>query len=339
MRKAVGILGRVLLGMIIVVLSGWGTLAIHYSQLGPSIPGKAFGALLLLSALVAVAGLAIKSWRVPTLATFALVFTGLLAWWSTIEPSNDRVWKSEVAVLPQVSRDGDLITVRNIRNFDYRSAADFVPAYYDRTYDLRKLETVDLIASYWAGPAIAHIFISFGFGNDEYLAVSIERRDEQGEGYSTIRGLFRQYEIFYVVADERDVIRLRTNFRQDPPEDVYLYRVQGPVENGRRLFLEYLRQIEALSSTPDFYNTVTSNCAGNIWLNAQVNPGQVGYSWKVLLSGHVPEYLYELGRLDASLPFEALKEQSRINDAARAAGDAEDFSRQIRAGLPFATTT
>ena len=337
MRTALGILGRILLGLVLIIASGWGVLAIHYSELGAAVLGKCFTALLVLATLAALAGLVVRRWRRPGLAAFAVVFAGLLAWWSTIEPSNDRVWKTEVAVLPQVERDGDLITIRKIRNFDYRSASDFDPLYYDKTFDVRELETVDLIASYWAGPAVAHIFISFGFENDEYLAVSIERRDEQGEGYSTIRGLFRQYEIFYVVADERDVIRLRTNFRHDPPEDVYLYRVRGPLENGRRLFLEYVRRIEALSSEPDFYNTVTSNCAGNIWINAHVNPGRVPYSWKVLLSGHVPEYLYDLGLLDTRLPFAELKDRSRINDAARAANEADDFSRLIRAGLPFAT--
>jgi hypothetical protein len=260
----------------------------------------------------------------------------LFSWWSTIEPSNDREWKPEVTVLPQATREGDLVTIRNIRNFDYRTPTDFTPEYYDKTFDLEKLESVDLIASYWAGPAIAHIFVSFGFGDDDYLAVSIERRDEQGEGYSTIKGLFRQYEVFYVVADERDVIRLRTNIRNDPPEDVYVYRAQGPIENGRRLFLEYVRRINELGEQAEFYNTVTSNCAGNIWLNAHVNPGRIPYSWKILLSGHVPEYLYEAGMLDTSLPFAELKQRSKINDAAHAAHGSADFSLLIRKDLPLA---
>jgi len=320
--------------LVIVGASAWVFLAVFYSDLWPKLAGKLLAVLLVLSALAALTSFAARRWRLPAFAMFLLVFLGVLLWWSSIEPSNDRDWKTEVAVLAEVSWSGNLVTVRNIRNFDYQSTMDFVAAYYDKSFDLNELETVDLIASYWAGPAIAHIFISFGFGNDEYLSVSIERRDERGEGYSTIKGLFKQYEVFFVVADERDVIRLRTNIRSDPPEDVYLYRVQGPLENGRRMFIEYMRRIDKLGEQPEFYNTVTSNCAGNIWLNAHVNPGRVPYSWKILVSGHVPEYMHELGLLDTSTSFTELKEMSRINDAARAAGESVEFSRLIREGLP-----
>jgi hypothetical protein len=192
---------------------------------------------------------------------------------------------------------------------------------------------VDLVASYWTGPAIAHVFLSFGFGANDYLAISIERRDERGEDYSTVKGLFKQYELFYVVADERDVIRLRTNYRRDPPEDVFLYRVQGTRENGLRVLREYLREINSLRVRPQFYNTLATNCTGNIWLHARVNPGHVPYSWKVLASGYVPEYLYEQGRLDTRLPFAELKRRGHINALAQAADQAPDFSTRIRARL------
>ena len=313
----------------------WGFLAVYYSYLWPTIAGKALALSLLVAALGALASYVVRRWRRPTFTAFLLVFLGVLLWWSSIEPSNDRDWKTEVAILPEVSWSGNLVTVRNIRNFEYKTPLEFVPAYYEKTFDLDELETVDLIASYWAGPAIAHIFISFGFGNDEYVSVSIERRDERGEGYSTLKGLFKQYEIFFVVADERDVIRLRTNIRKDPPEDVHMYQVRGPLEIGRKLFVEYMRRVNKLSEQPEFYNTITSNCAGNIWLNAHVNPGRVPFSWKILLSGHVPEYLYERGLLDTQVSFSELKEMSRINEAARAASDSVEFSRLIRVGLPI----
>ena len=183
------------------------------------------------------------------------------------------------------------------------------------------------------GPAIAHVFLSFGFG-DDHVAVSVEARKERGEGYSSVQGFFKRYELIYVVGDERDLIRVRTNYRRDPPEDVYLYRVRGPVENARRLFLEYVRAINALRERPRFYDTLTTNCTTTILLHTRVNPGHLPLSWKVLLSGHAAEYVYERGRLDTSLPFEELQRRSRINDAARAADRAPDFSRRIRAGLP-----
>jgi hypothetical protein len=333
---ALRIVAKAILALVIAGISAWGALAIHYSSAAPRGLNLVLIGLLVAAALGAIGSLIMRRWYRPAFGALLIASVALFSWWSTIEPSNDREWKPEVTVLPQATREGDLVTIRNIRNFDYRTPTDFTPEYYDKTFDLEKLESVDLIASYWAGPAIAHIFVSFGFGDDDYLAVSIERRDEQGEGYSTIKGLFRQYEVFYVVADERDVIRLRTNIRNDPPEDVYVYRAQGPIENGRRLFLEYVRRINELGEQAEFYNTVTSNCAGNIWLNAHVNPGRIPYSWKILLSGHVPEYLYEAGMLDTSLPFAELKQRSKINDAAHAAHGSADFSLLIRKDLPLA---
>ena len=147
-------------------------------------------------------------------------------------------------------------------------------------------------------------------------------------------GFFQQYELVYVVGDERDIIRLRTNYRKSPPEDVYLFKIVGPVENGRRVFLDYLRDINELRTRPRFYNTLTTNCTTMILTHSAVNPDPIPYSWKVLLSGYAPEYAYDRGRLDRSLPFEELKRRSLINAAAQAADKAPDFSRRIRAGLP-----
>jgi hypothetical protein len=177
------------------------------------------------------------------------------------------------------------------------------------------------------------VFLSFGFG-DDHVAVSVEARKERNEGYSSVQGFFKRYELIYVVGDERDLIRVRTNYRRDPPEDVYLYRVRGPLENARQLFLEYVRAINALRDRPRFYDTLTTNCTTTILVHTRVNPGHVPLSWKVLLSGYAAQYVYERGRLDTSLPFEELRRRSRVNDAARAADGAHDFPRRIREGLP-----
>lgn len=330
--RAIRTTALVLLGVVVAGMTLWGALALYYSD-----PGALHLALAVaygVCGLATLIGLAASRWRRRAVVCFAVVVAALLGWWSTIEPSNDRSWKPEVAIMPYATRDGDLVTVHNIRNFDYRTELDFTPAYYDKTFDLRKLESVDLVASYWMGPDIAHVFLSFGFGDNDYLAISIERRDERGEGYSTIKGLFRQFELLYVVADERDVIRVRTNYRKDPPENVYLYRAQGPVQNGRRLFREYMRKINELVDKPEFYNTLTTNCTSNIWLHTRINPGHLAYSWKLLLSGHVPEYLYEQGRLNQRLPFPELQRSSLINSRAQSGDPAQDFSRRIREGLP-----
>jgi uncharacterized protein DUF4105 len=252
--------------------------------------------------------------------------------WSSPTPSNDRDWQPEVAVLPHATIKGDLVTVHNIRNFDYRTETDFTPAYYDRTFDLRRLDRVDLVAVYWMGPAIAHIFLSFGFG-DAHL--SIEVRKTRSKEYSTVAGFFRQYELIYVVADERGVVRVRTNYRKSPPEDVYMFRAVGaPIEIGRRIFLDYIRDINELKERPRFYNTLTTNCTTMIFAHATVNPRHIPLSWKILLSGYLPEYAYEQGRIDRSLPFAELKRRAHVNAAAQAADKAPDFSQRIRAGMP-----
>ena len=228
LKLVLRIVATLLLVLLIAVSAGWGVLALYYSGPPSDVLRTSLAVLFGLLGLATLTGLALRRWRRRALGIWLVVFTALVAWWSSIAPSNDRDWKPEVAVLPYATLEGDQVTVHNIRNFDYRSETDFTPRYYDKTFDLRQLDSVDLIASYWAGPAIAHIFLSFGFGENDHLAVSIERRDERGEGYSTIKGLFKQFELFYVVADERDVIRVRTNYRRDPPEDVYVFRLQGP---------------------------------------------------------------------------------------------------------------
>lgn len=323
----------ILAGLAMAIATGWGALVLYYLAPGPA--GVRTAAAWGLAAFGLAAGVALlfRRTRRPAGMGLALALVPVLLVWRSATPRNDRDWQPEVAVLPYASFDGDLVTVHNIRDFDYRSETDFTPAYYDRTFDLRKLDRVDLLASYWMGPAIAHLFVSFGFG-DEHLAISIEARKDRTTPYSTLAGFFRQYELAYVVADERDAIRVRTNYRQDPPEEVYLFRVTGPIENGRHVFLDYMRDINELREHPRFYNTLTTNCTTLILTHAAVNPGHLGYSWKVLASGYAPEYAYENGRLDRSLSFEELKERSRINAAARTADQAPDFSQRIRAGLP-----
>ena len=331
-RRA-GLLG---LELVLLAVAGWGVLALAYFDHLPVSLRTALAASFALASLVTLAAVALSAWRWRVLAGY-LVLLAVLGWrWGAIEPSNDRDWKPETARLASATLAGNQVTLHNIRNFDYRTETDFSPAYYDRTFDLDQLDSVDLVASYWMGPAIAHILLSFGF-HGQQVAISIEARAERTEGYSSVKGFFRQFELVYVVADERDVIRVRTNYRQDPPEDVYVYRLPGEPSRARRLFLEYLRQINRLVERPQFYNTLTTNCTGSIWLHSQVLPGHLPYSREILLSGYLPDLLYRRGRLDGTLPFAELQRRSRINDRARAADQAEDFSRWIRVGLPGAT--
>ena len=324
------------LGALVVLgITGWGALALAVVGPGGDKGRLVLAAVYGLAGLAAIVALVLHRGLRFALPVFAVALVAIGVWWSTIKPSNERDWRPEVTKLAYATVNGDLVTVHNIRNFDYRTETDFTPAYYDRTYDLKKLDSGDLVAVYWMGPAIAHLFLSFGFGED-HLAISIEARKEKGEGYSSAKGFFRQYELYYVVADERDVLRVRTNYRKDPPEDVYVYPVRVPRENIRRIFLEYMRRLNDLREHPEFYNTLTTNCTTAILMNTRVNPDSVPFSWKVLLSGYAPEYAYESGRMDRSLPFEELQRRSLVNAAGQAADQAPDFSRRIRAGLPGA---
>ena len=333
-RRALCIAGRVLLVLLVSGVTAWGALALLYSSTTNALASAVLAGAFLLCGLLTALAVGVRRQARAAVTGFALLFAVLLGWWSGIEPSNDRDWQPDVARLAHAEIKGDLVTVRNVRNFAYRSETDYTPHYYDRTYDLGKLRSVDLIAVYWMGPAIAHTILSFGFEGGDQLAISIETRKERGETYSTTRGFFKQYELHYVVADERDVVRLRTSYRKDPPEDVYVYRLHGPLENGRRVFLQYMQRINDLQAKPEFYNTLIDNCTTGIWMNARINPGHVPLSWKVFASGYLPEYLHGVGMLAPGVPFAELQRLGYINPRARAAGDAEDFSRLIRVGLP-----
>jgi hypothetical protein len=324
--------GLTALALLVAAIGVWGALLLEYAGPRSDLLRTALVIGFALAVVTTLTALFVRRWRRPAIAAYVILCGGLAVLWSSLEPTNDRNWQTDLAVLAHATINGDKVTVFNIRNFDYRSETDYTPAYYDKTFDLRKLRSLDIVTSYWTGPAIAHVFVSFGFAEEDYLAISIEVRKPKGEGYSTLKGFFRQYEIVYIVADERDLIRLRTNYRRDPPEDVYVYRISGSIEAGRRLFLEYMRRINALQTQPEFYNTLTTNCTTSIWTNSHVNPGRVPLSWKILASGYVPEYLYEQGRLQVTgLSFPELQERAHVNARAQAADKAADFSRRIRA--------
>jgi hypothetical protein len=329
-RRALALAFGLFAGAFVLVTALWAAGAIYYAPIAHEWLRAALAAAWILSTLLAFALLRARG---RTFVAYLIALTALIAVWFQIPASNDRDWQPEMARTPSVTIAGDTVTVHNIRNFNYRTETDFDPSWETRTYDLRQLDSADLIAVYWAGKAIAHIMLSFGFGGKDYLAVSIETRKEKGETYSTLAGFFRQYEIYYVVADERDVVRVRTNYRT-PPEDVYLYRIHGPVENLRRVFLDYMKSIKELHERPQFYNTLITNCTTSIWLHTRMNRESPPLSWKILLSGYLPDYLYELGRLDSSMPFADLETRSLVNARAHAADKDPAFSRRIREGLP-----
>lgn len=331
LHASVANLVLVLVGLLTMAIGIWGVLALVFSGPHSDAVRYSLAIAVAIAALLTLIALFLRRWRWRAITAYLVLFTALLAWYFSIEPSNERDWQTDVAVLPYSTIEGDIVTVHNIRNFDYHSETDYTPAHYDKRFDLSKLNGVDLIAVYWMGPAIAHVFLSFDFGANDHLAISIEARKEKGEGYSTFKGFFRQYELYYVVADERDVIRLRTNYRHNPPEDVYVYRVAGKNGVGRQLFLEYFNRINALKVKPEWYNSLTTNCTTNIWKISRALTTHLPFSWKILASGYVPEYLYEHNRLITDgLSFSDLQRRAHINDKAHAADAVADFSSRIR---------
>ncbi len=309
------------------LLVAWASLAIYYSNLP--------WAELRLALAIAFAALAIWAlWisrRPRVLALFAVLFLAVLAWWIAIPPSHDRAWRPEVAVMPRAIIDGDRVRLTGVRNFDYRSRDDFTVRYEDREVQLSHLIGLDFYVSYWSEGLVGHTFLSFIFDNAPPLSISIETRPEMGEGFDPLASLFKQFELIYVVGDERDIVGVRTNYRH---ETVYLYRLNTSAESARRLLLVYLARINELADRPEFYNLLSNSCTINIIRYANAAGREGRFNIRHLFNGLIDSYLYHSGRIDTTLPFDELRQRSLINEAAQAAAGEPDFSERIRASLP-----
>jgi hypothetical protein len=287
-----------------------------------------------LAAIYGVAMLAVLTWVRPRRLAAGICAGGfglVLAWWFSLQPSNQRDWQPDVAVLPYADIAGNQVKIHHIRNCDYRTETDFGVRHYDKTINLEDLRTVDLFLVTWGSPNIAHTMVSFGFLNGDYVCFSIETRKEKGEAYSAVKGFFRQYELTYVMADERDLVRLRTNYRQG--EEASLYRMQMTPEQGRTFFLDYLKRANALRERPEWYNALTDNCTTAIRTQRAAADRQP-WDWRMLINGHLDQLLYERGTIATNLPFAELKKRSLVNARAHAADKDPDFSQHIRQNLP-----
>jgi Domain of unknown function (DUF4105) len=305
----------------------WATLAIYYSNL--PWPG-----LRILLAIAFVAFAVWAMWIAPgrrASAALILLYLGVVAWWISISPSHDRPWRPEVAMMPRAFVDGDRVHLTGVRNFEYRSRNDFTARYEERDLSLSHLTGIDFYVSYWSEGPVGHTFLSFIFDNTEPLSISIETRPEVGEGFAPIASLFKQFELIYVVGDERDLVGVRTNHRR---ETTYLYHVNTTPEASRLLFQIYLARINELADRPEFYHLLSNSCTINIIRYANAIGRTGGFDIRHLLNGLIDGYLYDTGKIDTSLPFDELRRRSLINAAAEAADGAPDFSERIRASLP-----
>ena len=293
--------GRSLIGALSVIcqtlLVIWASLAVYWSNLPWPYARLILAVVFMVGGVVCLGIVRTKR----SFQIFALTSFGVLIWWGTIQPTHQREWKPEVSVLPRAVIDGDRVKLSGVRHFEYRSATDFMPRYEEREVDPSHLQAVDLFVSYWKMGPVAHTFVSFDFDNAPPVCISIEARLEKGEIYSPLASCFKQAELIYVVGDEQDIVRLRTQYRN---ETVFLYHL------------------------------LSNNCTVNIDRHAQRNAKRSPFNLRLLLNGYVDGFAYAQGILDTSVPFPELRQRSEITALARAAASDVDFSRRIRENLP-----
>ncbi|POR50435.1 DUF4105 domain-containing protein [Bosea psychrotolerans] len=323
---------QLLTTLIVLSATAWGCGLLLFRLTGTiaTLAAIGFG----LAGLAGAVGIWTGTARLPL--SFAVLFLGLLGWWNGMAASHDRDWIPELAKLPQVTREGETITVGNLRDFRWRTEADYDQRWETRSYDLTGIEGADLFLSYWSGEAIAHLLVSFTFKDSVPLTFSIEVRREKGEEWSSLAGFFRTYEMAYVAADERDIVGLRSHARQ---EDVRLFRLAATPAQARDVLMAYIADVNRLAATPRWYNTLTTNCTTVVYhLVGSVAPGwtfSLPLDPRVLLSGYLPGYLQRIGAVRTDIPLDELVRQGRISERARTLSlDDPEFSKKIRAGVP-----
>ena len=330
MRSVLRLAVVLLSGLVGLIATAWAAGALYFDLPIPWLraPLALIYGLAMLAALIFVRG------RPRALSLVATGFVVVLVWWLTIKPSNSGNWQPDVAQLAWAESNGDEITLHNVRNCDYRTETDYDARWETRTVRISQITGADMAINYWGSPLIAHPIVSFQFADAAPLCFSIETRKQAGQSYSAIRGLYRQFALIYVVADERDVIRLRTNYRQG--EDIYLYRTTITPAQARERFQEYLRSLNEIRDHPRWYNAITTNCTTSI-RDQHPAEDRMPWDWRILLNGKGDEMMFEHHTIvTAGLPFSELKARSLIDARAKAADAAPNFSELIRVDLPGA---
>ena len=319
-----------LLTLMILCAALWGGLALYY-QLPLTMPGLAGG-------LAVWAGLVIfalqRLWRYNRwqgLFIYLILHATLLLWWNSLTPSNQHQWEDDVAQMTSGKVNGDQVTLFNVRNFTWHSETDYTPHWDTRHYDLSKLQSVDMLTSHWGMDAIAHVLVSFGFTDGQFVTFSVEIRKKKGQQFSEVAGFFKQYELSILATDERDAIAVRPNVRG---EETFLYRIDMPADIRRQLFLSYIEQANQLLEEPRFYNTVTANCTTLVFGMMQHISGGLPLDSRLLLTGYLPSYIDELDGLTTGFDLSQLRDAGRITERSKKASNSANYSQAIRQGVP-----
>jgi len=327
------VLLRMAIAVVVLVWSVWAAGALHF-DLPESWPSTVFVGAFFVAVIAAL--IFVKGGWLRKAAVVAALCIVVNAWWLTIEPSNDRDWQPNVAVEPSAEIEGDIVTLHGIRDCDYRTELDYTTHWNTRTVDVSKLTGIDMFLTYWGSPWIAHPFLSFQFEDSDPVVISIETRMRVGQSYSTFGGLYRQFTLIYVVAEERDIVRLRTDYRKG--EDVYLFRLANDPEYARAIFLDYLKTINDLHENAEFYNVLDDNCTTGIRMHAVATTKHpYPWDWRVLLPGKMDELIYKRHGFETTLPQDEYKRKSHVNPVATGIGRVKDYSRILRERVPSYT--
>lgn len=331
MKRSFKVVARLLLTLALLLATLWGATALWsrlpFGDLGRGALAAGFAVAMLLAIT--------QLWRGKpggAIGITAALWLPLLGWWATILPSNDRNWQPDVAHVAAASIDGDVLTVHNVRNFNWRSDDDFDERWETRQYHLSQLQGADLFLSYWAGESIAHAIISFNFADSNPLAFSIEIRKEKGEAYSATAGFFKTYELAIIAADERDVVKVRSTVRG---EDVRIFRLDMQRATALGLLGEYVALANDVSAQPRWYNTLTANCTTMIFGMARRLDPRTRLDWRILLPGQLPSYLRDREFVSRDVPLADLIAAARIGPRAVAPPPDPEFSTRIREGVPY----
>lgn len=267
-----------------------------------------------------------------------IVFVACLpAYWAMTAhtPSNDRPWADDHARLAAVRFDGQDVRIENFRHCEYRSELDYDTNYRDFDFKLNELKRVWFgVARFTAVEGLAHTFLSFEVEQStgsKFFSVSVEIRREQGESFSPLKGLYRQYEIIYVVSDDRDAIGSRTVHR--PNDRVYLYLVNATPPYVQALFRDIARRMQRLEAHPEFYHSLFNNCTNNIAAHTdELTPDSVRLTEPtIFIPGYSDRFAFSRGLIGSpGQSFAELRAASRIDEIARRVGIRKDFANLIR---------